>query len=585
MPKYKLTDAKTGKSYAINAPDPASAMKALQTYTGASQQPANSPDPGLFMPGSQAAPGDAPGMTVTPTPPNEHFGLSASDTLNPLPALSAMGNQIASNVPVLGPYLKSAGENFDAMVDNNIYRPMTGQAGTTTLQDVAQTNARQIGANPEASAIGTTVGKVAPYVAAAEVPLLSQTLGFSGPWLQRAAMTGISQYAINTGDNLAHGQPIEEASKNALAPSIASIPFSILGRGAASATSPARQEAANTLRQEGIQLSAGQQRGSRAMMNAESQLGGAAAQKFRDKQLSQLTQAALKRAGVSADSAAPEVMQKAFSDAGDRFNNLAKLTTVKVDQPLQNGLLKVVTDYTDLTGVPAPFLEKFVNRVGTIAANNGGVLKGENYKVLSTDLTEAIKSAGDPTTKMALSKLKTELDDAVERSMSGQTKAAWQKVRRNYANLKVIQDGVDGAGQFANQGLLTPESLGAALRTGDTTNYVKGWQDLNKLSRAANITMPALPDSGTASRMASYALAGGGIPAAVATHAITGNPGQAALMGAASLGSAVLPGIAGRAMLSGPGRALLTNGTNVPAAVARGTLPTLSDAAMRLIGG
>lgn len=572
MGKFKVTDSNTGKSYVITAPDQTQAMAAFQKFTGAAQ-PVNETR-GLAIPGTSYVPEGAPPIGVVP--PNESFGLRSSDTLNPLPALSAMGNNIASNVPILGPHLQQAGERFDAFVDNNVYRPITGQPGTTTTQDVAATNARQSAANPIPTVVGSTVGKVGPYMAAAEIPAVSQALGFAGPWVQRAIMTGLSQYAINTGDNLAHGQPIEDASRNALAPSIASVPFSILGK--SGATGGSRGEAARALEQEGIQLTAGQQKGSKALMQFESQVGGAAAQNFRDKQVSQLTRAALKRAGVNADDAGTEVMQKAFDKAGKKFEQLASMTTVKVDPALQNKLLTVATDYSALTGTPAPILEGFVNRVGSIAAQNGGVLKGDNYAKLATDIRVAMESTQDGTLKIALGKLRKELDDAVEGALGGQTKAAWQRARQEYANLKIIQDAVDGAGDLAARGLISPESLSQAVRVGDSTRYVKGIGDLNKLSRDAVVAMPRLPDSGTASRLAPFLTAQGG----VANFAHSGDLPSSLALAAAGYAA---PFAAGRAVLSAPGRHLLAKGTNIPAAVARGTLPTLAEGAKRLIGG
>jgi hypothetical protein len=253
------------------------------------------------------------------------------------------------------------------------------------------------------------------------------------------------------------------------------------------------------------------------------------------------------------------------------------MTTVRVDRQLQDDLLKAVTDFQDITGESRPILDKLLNRVGTLAQQNGGALKGNSYKAISTDISDALKRASDPELIGALQDFKHALDDGVGRSMNGQTLAAWQKVRRQYANLLTVTKAVGGGGPNAAQGLITPEMLGNAVRNSTSKRqYVMGNGDLNELSRAANAAIPALPDSGTASRMAAYTLAGGGLPAAIATHALTGgNIGAAAGVGAASLASSLLPQAAGRAMLSPAGRHLLANGTTIPASVARGLSPLL----------
>jgi hypothetical protein len=518
---------------------------------------------GLALPGTTPTEG-----YYNEVPPNRRFGFSSSDTLNPLPALSTIGNNLAENVPIAGPALKQTGERVDAWLDNNIYRPLTGQPGTTTTEDVAATNAENDRQNPQAKVLGEVAGAVAPYAIAAEVPLLNQTLGFSGPWLQRLLMTGASQYAINTGDNLAHGQPIDQAAANAVMPALATMPFALLGKGPKPAG--ARADAIDTLKREGVPLTAGQSRGSKPLMTAESQLGGAAAQAFQDKQLAAFTKAALKHAGVNADNAGPEVIGAAFDKAGKRFDDLAALTTVKLDPKFQNDLLQIVGDYQQVVGTPAPALENMMNRISSIAAQNGGVIPGTSYKVLHTDLRTMIEGSNSEV-KQALIKMKSSLDDAVERSVSGQTREAWQKVRQQYKNLVNITAAVSGAGELAASGLVRPANLRNAVAAGDKRNYAKGVGDLNELSRAGVIAMPAIPDSGTAGRLGAMATTGAGVAGLMG---LAGQQGPSQLLTAA--GAMAAPWAAGRAMLSPPGRALLSKGTNVPAVMARGISPLLA---------
>lgn len=516
-----------------------------------------------------AIPGTAPTQGYyNEVPANRRFGFSSSDTLNPLPALSTMGNNLAESVPIAGPALKQTGERFDAWVDNNVYRPLTGQPGMTTPADVAATNAENDRQNPEAKQIGQVTGAVAPYAIAAEVPLLNQALGFSGPWLQRLLMAGGSQYAINTGDNLAHGQPIEQAATNAVMPALLSAPLAIVGKGPKA--SGARTDAIETLKREGVPLTAGQSRGSKALMTAESQLGGAAAQSFQDKQLSAFTKAALKTAGINADNAGPEVLTAAFDKAGKRFDDLAMMTTVKMDPKFQNDLLQIVTDYQQVVGMPAPALENMMNRIGTIAAQNGGVIPGKSYKVLHTDLRTMIDGSNSEV-KQALIKMKSSLDDAVERSVSGKTLEAWRTVRQQYKNLVNITNAVSGAGEMAAAGLVKPANLRNAVAAGDKRNYAKGIGDLNELSRAGVIAMPAIPDSGTAGRLGAMATTGAGVAGIMG---LAGQQGPSQLLSAA--GAMAAPWLAGRAMLSPPGRSLLSKGTNIPAVVARGVTPLLA---------
>lgn len=570
MPKFKLTDNSTGKSYVLTAPDQASALAAFKKFNGggigqtaspvANAPVASSPqrtldpnDPmyGLPVPG-YAAPAGAGEVK-----PNLHFGLSSSDTLNPLPALDAMGSEVLRNIPVAGPHLFDAAGGNDPATKAGIDANMT--------------------ANPGAAATGKFAGAALPYALAAELPIINQVMGFAGPWLQKAIMTGISQYALNTGDNLARGQNPVQAATNAVAPTAMAVPLSMLGPGG-KAAGGARAEAVAAMKAEGIPLTAGQARGNHGMMMAESQLGGASSTAFRDKQLGALTGAALKAAGVTARAATPEVMDKAFVDAGTKFNALANMTTIRADQTLQNGVLKAATDYTDLTGKSNPLLERLVNQVGSLTKTHGGIIPGSGYKALNTDIVSAIKRTSEPELKGALVDFKEALDDGVARNMGGRTLDAWQKTRHEYANLMRVTDAVSGAGQFAAQGLVTPESLNAAIRAaGGKRQYVRGAGDLNELSRNAVIAMPRLPDSGTASRLGAIVGTTSGIGGA-AHYANTQN----LLQSLAIAGAPLIPMAAGRMMLSGAGRALLTNGTKVPGVVGRAVLPQITST---LFGG
>jgi hypothetical protein len=577
MPKYQVNDPNTGKKYVITAPDQASAVAAFQKFSGggsgrpsfnndaearayatdpanrdalnarASQQGAlTRPDPrvGLAMPGTP---------NTTPLKPDPAFDVT-NPYSNPLNAVAAFADQAAGSIPIAGPYIQSGRDQLNA-----------GIYGDTPNAARADMN-RVVDRNPGPAAAGRVVGSVAPYALAMSNPITAGALGLEGGLMTRLGMTGASQLAINTGDKMARGQSPQEAFGSSIIPSLATMPFALVGKGA---RLPKEQAAAiETLKREGVPVTGGQARGSRALQQMEGQLGGVAAQNFRDKQLSAYTRAALKAAGVQADNAGPEVMKAAFDKAGKTFDYLASVTPVKVDQALQNDLLKAVTDYEAVSGQSVPILHQMLNRVGELAAQNNGVLKGESYKVLVTDLRTSAQQSANAEVQGALNRMREALDDAVERSANGQTKAAWQKARQNYANLMVVTNAVKGAGDSAVKGLITPESLRSAVSAGNARRYVKGGGDLNELARAGVIGMPRLPDSGTAARLTPLLMMQGGV-----THGLQG--GDPLVAAGAALGGALAPWATGRAMLSAPGRAMLAKGTNIPAVVARGVTPQL----------
>jgi hypothetical protein len=577
MPKFQVTDQNTGKKYVITAPDQAAAMAAFRQFSGGASaggaapqfssdaearayasDPANRAAINARMPqqGALTRPDQNVGLAIpgtpntTPLKPDPAFDITNRYS-NPLNAVAAFADQAAGAIPIAGPYLQSGRDKLNAGIYGD-----TPEAARADMNKVVERN-------PEAATAGGVVGSVAPYALAMTNPVTAGALGLEGGLLTRLGMTGASQLAINTGDRMARGEGAQEAFSKSVLPTVATMPFALLGKGA---KLPKEQSAAiETLKREGVPVTGGQARGSRALQQMEGQLGGVAAQNFRDKQLSAYTRAALKAAGVNADNAGPEVMKAAFDKAGSTFDTLAKMTTVKVDRQLQDDLLKAVVGYEDASGQSIPVLNNILNRVGALAQQNGGVLKGESYQILITDIREAME-AGGPTT--ALSKMREALDDAVERSASGQTKAAWQKARQNYANLMVVTNAVKGAGDSAVKGLLTPESLRAAVAQGNPRRYVKGGGDLNGLARAGVIAMPRLPDSGTAARLTPLLMMQGGV-----THGLQG--GDPLVAAGAAVAGALAPWATGRAMLSAPGRAMLAKGTNIPSVVARGVTPQL----------
>lgn len=494
-----------------------------------------------------------------PQTPNYSFGMSQSANPNPLPAIATVGNEIAANIPIAGPYLKSAGEKVDAFF------------GGVPQQEIAARNTEMARQNPEAATTGKVVGSVAPYAVAAELPVINQALGMSGPVLQRLLMTAASQGAINTGDNMTKGHDLGHALGNAVMPSLLSVPGALLAPSGAKMT-PQRAAAIDVMKKEGIPLTGGQSTMSKKMMFAESQLGGAKAQDFQETQLKAFTKAALKSAGVASDVADPAVLRKAYDEAGNKFASLASVTKPVITAPIWQNMNKVADDYMQVKGVnAAPVLENIIQRVGNMAANNAGALKGDQYKTLITDIRKYAENSTDVELKAALGELRETLDDAVEQSMGGKTLAAWQKLRAQYRNLITVTDAVAGGGEMALQGIIDPTSLNNAVRNNvGRRSYAKGYGDLNELSRAGRLVMPKLPDSGTASRMASFGGAAG-----IPTAAYFASQGDLKALAATAAASAA-PYVAGRAMLSKPGRAWIANdGSTIPSTVSRGLLPLL----------
>lgn len=346
--------------------------------------------------------------------------------------------------------------------------------------------------------------------------------------------------------------------------------------------SPDRLAVVKALQDQGIELTAGQATGSPRLKAMESELGGNVAQNFMENQGEQFTSAALAKAGISAPRATPDVLAKGYQDIGNEFDRLATKSQFPFDARLQNELLDISTNYSEVTGMPARAVETVMNRAAELASKNGGIIDGEAYKNLRSKIGELAKSADAPT-QGALLDIQSALDDAVESYIPVEEIGAWQAVRDQYRNFLVLERAATAAGENAASGLLSPGAIRqAAVAVQGRRNYATGSGDFSDLSHSANAAMTPLPNSGTATRSAAQNLFASG-PTIAGTvlggAAGAGNP-MAAIAG--GLAGAAVPGQVGKALLSPLGRKYLTNQAVLPGA---GYGENASNAVLRALIG
>lgn len=313
----------------------------------------------------------------------------------------------------------------------------------------------------------------------------------------------------------------------------------------------------DVLRREGVDLTAGQTTGSNMLRNVESEVGGGTAASLMERQGEQFTSAALRRAGIEADRASPEVVDQAFNRIGAQFDDLASRTSVPLDKRLQDDMLSAVVDYQDTAGAVAPVVERIMNRTAELAGRNNGVLEGEAYKSLRTEIGDLSQRA-DATTKMALGDLREALDDAVERSMSPSFVENWRTTRNQYRNMLALERAATGAGENAAAGIISPSQLrNATVVAHGRRNYARGQGDFAELARAGEGVMKPLPNSGTAARTAARNIGTGSLATimGILGHGAAGAPGAVAGV----VGGSAIPYGVGRMLLSEPARKWLGN--------------------------
>jgi hypothetical protein len=350
------------------------------------------------------------------------------------------------------------------------------------------------------------------------------------------------------------------------------------------AATAGRQAAIATLEKEGVDaLTAGRRTGSRPLQWAESHLsdipgGGAGATIANERALEQFTQAALRRAGIAAERATPDVLDQGFRDLGTEMDRLGTAHSPDITPRVWNQLQAALRDYhidtapTFRSGRP----EALIQQIGDASVANHGMLPGDAVASLRSDISRAIRGAGqDWKLRDVLRNIQHVMDGAVEDTIarSGATGdlGAWRNVRRQYRNLITLADAGAAAGEDAAQGLITPQRLRQTLTRGEINqrNYARGRGDFAELTRAGNEVMGQLPQSGTSPRLhiTSTLGAAGAAIAELGTH----HPETAGLILA---GMGVGPA-AGRTIMSGPAQRFL-------ARPSPGLAPTVARAAAPL---
>lgn len=350
-------------------------------------------------------------------------------------------------------------------------------------------------------------------------------------------------------------------------------------------TSPTRAAAVNNLRNEGIDVSAGQSTGSKFLRKSEEELGGSTTQALAERQGEQFTSAVLRRVGEDAPRATPEVMDNAFNRIGGNMNRLAANNTVASDTRLVNDLTRSENEYNRLVApnARAPVVQHVLDDIDHQLAN-GGVMDGDVYQTLRSQLgADARSIKTDPRLQQTLYDIQHALDDAMERSIQRQNPGdvgAWREARTQYRNLLAVEKAVNSAGEAAASGLITPQNLARGVKqVQGQRDYSRGRNDLAILARNGSEVMAPLANSNTAGRARIHAMLS--IPGAILGGGASAGLGAEGVMAGAVAGAAV-PRAAGEALIRGRriiGNNLLGNRqtarANVTRAVLGGSKPAL----------
>jgi hypothetical protein len=451
-----------------------------------------------------------------------------------------------------------------ASAASNLVPPLALMKGAPTSQDVRSTIKDPI-VSPDYESQSLTGSYLKTAAEFTPGMLAGGRGGLAARFMRNVAVPAIGSETAGQLTKGTEAEPFARVAGALLAPGIEGAARRAITPLPASAD---RQALAQTLRNEGVQLTAGQSSGSRPLQWMESALGdtigsGGPAARTMEGQAEQFTSAALRRAGIDARRATPDVIDNAFTRIGNDFEAIGQRNNVIADRRLGTDLTRVEREYNNVVSPSnrAPVIANTARDIGDMMAQNGGNLTGQQYNAVTSRLARQARNAQtDPQLREALQGLRGVLDDAMERSMFRTGNSAdlqlLRQARNQYRNMIVLEKAATGAGSNAAEGLISPSQLRNAVVQQGRRAYGRGQGDFAELARAGEALLKPLPQSGTSPRNnvtqllnTLGAVVGGGAGSAA-------GPAGTALGALAGLAA---PAVAGRALLSRPVQAYLGN--------------------------
>lgn len=298
------------------------------------------------------------------------------------------------------------------------------------------------------------------------------------------------------------------------------------------------------------------------------------------------SKAVAKTIGEDAPGLTQDVMAKAKARIGGEFDRVAKNTTITNSDSLLTNLGSITKEASSV--LPEGEVSPLLNQVESIASAidpKTRALSGEGYQALTRKGAplDRLASSSNPNLRHYAQQMRGALDDALQASASGEDVAALKAARRQYKNLKTIEDLSEKAGP---DGDISPASLLSAVRKSYGSYAYSGAGDMGDLAKIGQRFLKEPPNSGTATRHTIMNMLTLGGPA-MAAEMFTQNPVLAAKVAA---GTAALAGsriIAGRLVgtaLDNPLTRAMALGPKSAAAGPVGQQSLMNQQGKRLIG-
>ena len=353
----------------------------------------------------------------------------------------------------------------------------------------------------------TTVGKYARTIG----EFAPGAIG-GGGLAARAARVALPAVGSETAGQITEGTAAEPFARVAGAIAGGRVP-NVAARMATPAPADAgRAAAVQNLQQNGVTaLTAGQRTGDNRVRWIEDATamvpgGGGRATAMQNQAADQFTRAALARAGIEADRATPQVIDRALRDIGQEYHNFGNGAVITRSPQLERRLDDIVRRYQ--RNAP-PTMQR--NAIGGIASDVVEATRSETgllgqqltrYRSELRQLQRSLK--GDPDAARAVGEMVDAFDGALMRSLPRpqrqQTMQQLRDLNTRYRNLLAIEDAASVAGEGATAGLISPAALRTAVKKANKREYVRGRHPMADLARSGAAVLQPLRSSGTAER-------------------------------------------------------------------------------------
>jgi hypothetical protein len=289
---------------------------------------------------------------------------------------------------------------------------------------------------------------------------------------------------------------------------------------------PRRLEAVDTLRNAGIEPTAGQATGQSSLAFAEEATRSGQAK--RQGAVDQFTDAAITQAippsfrdrvQFEPGTMPQDKMEKLRTTLTSTMDDLAARNSIPITTELFEEVFEVAQDYKKKlsTSEKSPYFENLAEEMVNLAG--AGQLRGAEFQRIRSDLSEL--TTKDGITRGAAVKVIRALEDAmgeqIAKGRNVEDIALYRDVRKGYSDLMVLEDAAKKNKDVEFN--ITPSALAIAARSKDKQSYVYGRDTFSDLYRAGNTILTRADNpSGTANTlkaMAPYA-------APVAAGALTG---------------------------------------------------------------